>query len=149
MDYSVHMLARSEHQLMVKSLPTIPDFANPFPPEPPRWVRLLQKLRLMGAHLRPSPRKQPLPTRPILTMSNPSAFLREQIQDDSNRELDWLWAASQVTQPEEIRYCLERALYINPMNRDTHYALSKCVTPHIANEILPANSQHFAQDIKQ
>jgi hypothetical protein len=149
MDYSVHMLARSEHELMVKSLPTVPDFANPFPPEPPRWVRLLAKLRVIGAQLRPSPRKQPSPIRPTLTMSSPSAFLREQIQDDSNRELDWLWAASQVTHPEEIRYCLERVLYINPMNRDAQHTLSNWVAPRAADEALAVNSSRFVQDAKR
>ena len=33
--------------------------------------------------------------------------------DDSNHELDWLWAASQLTDVIQRRYCLERALAIN------------------------------------
>ncbi|HJZ46272.1 MAG TPA: hypothetical protein VKE41_03870 [Roseiflexaceae bacterium] len=33
--------------------------------------------------------------------------------DDSNHELDWLWAASQMTDVVQRRYCLERALAIN------------------------------------
>ncbi|MEO8392606.1 MAG: hypothetical protein ABI700_06405 [Chloroflexota bacterium] len=63
--------------------------------------------------------------RPSLTISNVSAFLRDWIRDDSNHELDWLWAAEQVTTAEEIRYCMERALYINPDNRQTQRALAK------------------------
>ena len=64
-------------------------------------------------------------SRPVLTSGNPSPFLRDQICGDSNYELDWLWSAEQVTVLEEIRYCLERALYINPNNHETERALWK------------------------
>jgi hypothetical protein len=37
----------------------------------------------------------------------------ETLIDDSNHELDWLWAASQLTDIFQRRYCLERALMIN------------------------------------
>jgi hypothetical protein len=37
----------------------------------------------------------------------------EALIDDSNHELDWLWAASQLTDVVQRRYCLERALAIN------------------------------------
>jgi len=33
--------------------------------------------------------------------------------DDSNHELDWLWAASQLSDVIQRCYCLERALAIN------------------------------------
>ena len=36
------------------------------------------------------------------------------LRDDSNQELDWLWVYVQVTRDEQRRYCLERALAINP-----------------------------------
>jgi hypothetical protein len=36
------------------------------------------------------------------------------LRDDSNQELDWLWAYVQVTREDQRRYCLERALAINP-----------------------------------
>ena len=70
---------------------------------------------------------QPL-NRPVLTTSNPSPLLVDQIREDSNYELDWLWAADQVTVLEEICYCLQRALYINPNNHETGRALLK-LTP--------------------
>src|SRR5215213_169639 len=108
MDYTLQMLARSEHDLMVRSLPTVPDFDYPFQAEPSRWLRLLAGLRGIGARLRTARRNQQPRTRPSLTLSNPSAFLREQIQEDFNYEMAWLWAASKVTAPKEIRYCLER-----------------------------------------
>jgi hypothetical protein len=36
------------------------------------------------------------------------------LRDDSNQELDWLWTYVQVTGEAQRRYCLERALAINP-----------------------------------
>jgi hypothetical protein len=36
------------------------------------------------------------------------------LHEDSNLELDWLWVAAQVTRDVERRYCLQRALTINP-----------------------------------
>ena len=36
------------------------------------------------------------------------------LRDDSNRELDWLWVYIQLTDVQQRRYCLERALAINP-----------------------------------
>src|SRR5215216_4325585 len=36
------------------------------------------------------------------------------LRDNSNRELDWLWVYVQVKTNEQRRYCLERALAINP-----------------------------------
>jgi hypothetical protein len=38
----------------------------------------------------------------------------EALRDDSNQELDWLWVYVQVTREDQRRYCLERALVINP-----------------------------------
>jgi hypothetical protein len=36
------------------------------------------------------------------------------LRDDSNLEMDWLWLASKVVREHERRYCLKRALLINP-----------------------------------
>ena len=38
-------------------------------------------------------------------------------REDSNLEMDWLWLATQVTSDGERRYCLQRALAINPESR--------------------------------
>lgn len=84
-------------------------------------------------------------TQPAFSVSNPSTFLRERLREDSNREMDWLWAASQLSAPEEIRYCLERALYINPDNLDIQNALSQLVARHAEiNEAQPVNQHSFA-----
>lgn len=36
------------------------------------------------------------------------------LREDSNLEMDWLWLATQVASDDERRYCLQRALTINP-----------------------------------
>ena len=101
-------------------------------------------LRALAGHVRTSP-PPPQRNRPALRVPNPSVFLRDQLHEDSNCELDWLWAASQVATAEEIRYCLERALYINPDNRETQRALSKLLARHAADEKQAVNRPGFAQ----
>ncbi|MBK8021061.1 MAG: hypothetical protein IPK19_06405 [Chloroflexi bacterium] len=49
--------------------------------------------------------------------------LAQAIQEDSNHELDWLYFASMMTTAEEQRYCLERALHINPKSQSALRAL--------------------------
>lgn len=49
-----------------------------------------------------------------------TALFVEALCADSQLELDWLWLATQVVREHEIRYCLERALAINP-----HSALAR------------------------
>lgn len=72
-------------------------------------------------------KKQHRPSVPSYAAGTPSAFLAERLREGSNVELDWLWAAEQVTDSGERRYCLERALYINPKNHETRSALSKLI----------------------
>lgn len=84
-------------------------------------------------------------TRPSLSLNNPSPFLRDIVREDSNHEMEWLWAANQVTAVQETRYCLERALYINPNNRDTQRALSKLAAQYVtAAETKRPREQRFA-----
>lgn len=77
MDYSLHMLARSEHDLRVRSLPTVHDFDVPFQPERSRWSRLSAMLRAIAGHVLTSPPNPPRRSRPSFTVSNPSPQLRE------------------------------------------------------------------------
>jgi len=63
-------------------------------------------------------KNQPQWILPENTIRNPSPFLSDYIREDSNRELEWLWAVDYVTQPEEKLYCMQRALYINPRNQE-------------------------------
>ena len=41
-------------------------------------------------------------------------MLNEAIQNGWNMEMDWLWLATKVTVDVHRRYCLDRALKINP-----------------------------------
>jgi ABC-type antimicrobial peptide transport system ATPase subunit len=45
-----------------------------------------------------------------------SAVIQQALQEDSNRAMDWLWYAEHITNASEKRYCLERALHIDPKN---------------------------------
>jgi hypothetical protein len=47
------------------------------------------------------------------------------IAADSHLELEWLWLFTRVTQEEERRYCLERALYIDPHSEMARHELAK------------------------
>ena len=143
--YSLQRLAQTEHELMVKSLPKVYDFAYPTVPEPSLWSRWIAGLRALAGHVRTSPLNPPQRNRPALRVPNPSVFLRDQLHEDSNHETDWLWAASQVATAEEIRYCLERALYINPDNRETQRVLSRLLARHAADEKQAVNRPGFAQ----
>jgi hypothetical protein len=53
-------------------------------------------------------------TLPQVPTLQPSPLFMQCLREGSNYELAWLWAATHLVQPEEQRYCLERALYINP-----------------------------------
>jgi hypothetical protein len=57
---------------------------------------------------------------PQNTISDPSNFLALRLRDDSNLEMEWQWAAGQVTNVQEQIYCLRRVLYINPENTEAY-----------------------------
>lgn len=54
--------------------------------------------------------------RPTAPISTASSLIQQALQEDSNRVMDWLWYAEQVTSLSEKQYCLARALYIDPTN---------------------------------
>lgn len=58
------------------------------------------------------------PTTAEYGIRNASATLTEMMNSDSNHELEWLWAAGEVTSTEEKLYALARTLYINPNNTE-------------------------------
>jgi len=47
------------------------------------------------------------------------------LHENSNLELDWLWYAANMTRDSERRYCLNRALEINPHSDLAQSALAK------------------------
>lgn len=60
-------------------------------------------------------------------MTNPTeadTLFAHALRDNSNLELDWLWAAEQLIDPAQQRWCLERALVINPASRVARQALA-------------------------
>lgn len=72
-------------------------------------------------------------------IASPSDMLRQALAEDSNRELDWLWYAERVSGDAERAYCLERARYINPDNRDTIRQLAQL---NVRRRAANAQSQH-------
>jgi hypothetical protein len=52
-------------------------------------------------------------------------LLAQALHEDSNYELDWLWYAANMASDLQRRYCLERALKINPDSQLAQRALSK------------------------
>jgi hypothetical protein len=63
------------------------------------------------------------PTLPQVPTTQPSPLFAQTLRESSNYEIAWLWAATKLTRPEEQRYCLERALYINPNSRMARFGL--------------------------
>jgi hypothetical protein len=63
-------------------------------------------------------------SKPLLPFTNPSSQLQAAIAEDSNRSLDWMWYADQMESVAERRYCLERARYIDPNDRQLLKALA-------------------------
>jgi len=55
-------------------------------------------------------------TPPLPPASGHSPEFAEALRDASNLESDWFWLAARMERADERRYCLERALYINPQN---------------------------------
>ena len=60
---------------------------------------------------------------PTPPQTTPSPLFAQVLREGSNYELAWLWAATQLTRSDEVRYCLERALYINPRSRAARLGL--------------------------
>ena len=55
----------------------------------------------------------------------PDELLLQGLQEDSNLEMDWLWLATRVGCDGQRRYCLRRALTINPESRLAQRGLSQ------------------------
>ena len=68
----------------------------------------------------------------------PAALFATAVRDNSNLEMDWLWLATQVTHAAERRYCLERALYINPHSDAARQGLATPATQATLTPEVPA-----------
>ena len=62
---------------------------------------------------------------PTAPQTNPSPLFAQVLREGSNYEIAWLWAATKLSRPEEVRYCLERALYINPHSQAARLGLQE------------------------
>jgi hypothetical protein len=51
------------------------------------------------------------------------------LHENSDLEMDWLWYAANMTRDIERRYCLKRALEINPHSTLARSALAKLAQP--------------------
>ncbi|MEQ8675028.1 MAG: hypothetical protein RLP44_19955 [Aggregatilineales bacterium] len=60
---------------------------------------------------------------PENNVTNPSPIFTKSLNEDYNREMDWLWVATKVTKIDEQVYCLRRALYISPNSHRVRYAM--------------------------
>lgn len=74
------------------------------------WLR--EQVARFSAVLRPRARRVPQ-SHGRDAMRARQLFARA-VQENSNLELDWLWCAANMTSVEQQRYCLLRALEINP-----------------------------------
>ena len=60
-----------------------------------------------------------------LDAARSTRLFAEALHGNSNLELDWLWYAANMTRDIERRYCLQRALEINPHSSLARSALAK------------------------
>ncbi len=69
-------------------------------------------------------------------------LLQQVIRADPRNEVAWMWMASAVTDPDERRACLERALQINPENTRAKEALRRLelTNPREPGSRAPTNS---------
>jgi hypothetical protein len=85
------------------------------------WDRLVAGLR----GLLPRQAVAPDTTVERVDEATAAALFAQALYEDSNLELDWLWLATQVTRDVERRYCLQRALHINPQSEIARWQLLK------------------------
>jgi len=67
----------------------------------------------------------PLARGDVRAIARPSDLFAQGVRENSNLEMDWLWLYTQVISPAERRYCLERALAINPHSEIGREELAK------------------------
>lgn len=64
-----------------------------------------------------------------LAAARAAHLFTQALQEDSNLEMDWLWYAANMVGSAERRYCLNRALAINPHSSLARSALAKLAKP--------------------
>jgi tetratricopeptide (TPR) repeat protein len=61
-------------------------------------------------------------------------ILREVLQSEPNNETAWLWLYSSVGNISQKKFCLEKALAINPSNQNARLALEKLIAQEVSNQ---------------
>jgi hypothetical protein len=75
-------------------------------------------------------------------------LLAQALHEDSNLEMDWLWYAANMRSVAERRYCLQRALTINPHSDLALSALAKLSRQAgVAGEVAARSSAAGASDL--
>jgi tetratricopeptide (TPR) repeat protein len=72
-------------------------------------------------------------------------ILKNLIQEEPNNEQVWLWMFTCVDKPEQKKYCLQKALEINPNNTDARKAFEKL----LGKEALPSSAQPMRSQSQQ
>jgi hypothetical protein len=85
------------------------------------WIRSIINALFAKA---PDDNAESAERREFATTHAAQLFIRA-LHENSNLEMDWLWYAANVTGTIERRYCLNRALTINPHSDLARSALSK------------------------
>ena len=70
------------------------------------------------------------------------ALFARALSENSNLEQDWLWLSTMVAGEEELRYCLERALYINPHSEEARQELARLARRHPHPAVAPRPRRH-------
>jgi hypothetical protein len=70
------------------------------------------------------------------------ALFARALSENSNLEQDWLWLSTIVASEGELRYCLERALYINPRSQEARRELARLARRHPNPTVAPRPRRH-------
>lgn len=88
---------------------------------PQMWasaMELAEAANAALATLTASPQARPATAAPAVPLDSAvspvSELFASAVEEGSNLEMDWLWLATKMTTENERRYCLLRALAINP-----------------------------------
>jgi len=81
---------------------------------------------------------------------NGAQILTQLVKQDPANETAWLWLSVCVESTEQKRYCLNRALEINPNNRDARQALAQLESVELpsVSDIVPPSTAKVVSPVK-
>lgn len=93
------------------------------------WPVFLDWVREAGARRLPAQGREPSIGIPAcfgeVGPGRAGELLAQALRENWNHEQDWLWLSTMVTDEGARRYCLERALYINPQSEEAGEELAR------------------------